>query len=897
MYKLVKVDGSRYIVKNNETKEEIVLSSTQEICDFILNNKWESKAAFTLNLFQKVDDQAFAEIFKTIWTHVRNNIRFEFNDNKIGKHILKAAKIIGVESIKKDLSCLKTSQLIELYKEVKHTIDIDLQTKLVMNINSDNITFDFLRQNKEVLNQRTVSSLIWCMKNNKMKLNLLEQFKGIWDISDIWQILVSIKGDDIKLDFLKQNPNISDRGKSSLLTSLSFDKLKKLYDSNQYDSQRHVPLDFMMQNLDSKKRLKFVNKYLEKFSVKDLDEFINVKYFDMKHALKVLNKNKRRLNSSQSIFLIANSGHRIQKKLYKDLQGNLDNFHKAMLLEHLKLEYANDLDYAKDLETIDLRRDIKEIIEKISQNFNLWESLSEYTSKILSEQALDMFGKNQVYQLFKYCIYGNKPFPDVSKVFNNQQTYNRFMQFRNRNIISQMLAVEDIRDSLIEFDKHYELITECMEGELTQQEEAILTSILKADNKNNKTNIEIANKAELQDYPTKRSVYIKDLDLDNAIIYTLTGMYKYEYEDLVDNILSDEQMDLILNDCSEQLREQIALIQDCKKRLGVIMAEPEENKYKILQDLIQDLEQEFTSQGSVVANLRNSFTDLEIELRKLYGAELQESLTKTKLPEAKEINGAQVIELNGEPFKLLVHGLNAYGDGTDEYTNKEDGRAYLCTSLVSNNCLYRAKADIYYGFKNISKKSLIMEGSQDIYSRGGAHSLNISASRDRRFLKTDKMLDETQQSGLYNEVVLYRDKEDEYGNITTLMPDYIVVFDRTVDEINEREFKEAKRLGIPIIVVNENIYQDQIKANADKVVETTVEDTKEEVVEEVTEVISEDTLPAASVSTEEVVQIIETAKDNCTAAQQEAIMAEMRKKFKVSQEQKYEQKEGLINNV
>ena len=207
---------------------------------------------------------------------------------------------------------------------------------------------------------------------------------------------------------------------------------------------------------------------------------------------------------------------------------------------------------------------------------------------------------------------------------------------------------------------------------------------------------------------------------------------------------------------------------------------------------------------------------------------------------------------------MLIHGIDAYGAGTGMFEKREVGMTYLCTSLISEKHLKRANATRYYGFRNIGSNALIEEGCQDIYSQAnGDNSLEVTAGQDMKFLLPEKLLD---LSDSYNEVVLWREYLGDNGQMQELKPDYLVCF----NTIAQGDREEAKRLDIPIVLIDEKAYSKGEKEYGNDIVEN----------------IEQNHVSFGN----SLISILEKAKDNCSASSQhevmEKIVEEIRKKEK-----------------
>lgn len=911
MFELDSVKKNKFNILNINTDEKITLS-VDEICNFIKDNTNNINMDFVLDILNNVkDDTTYTAISETTLTALTRNLFGIENTKELYKFIEKNLNIISPEMLRDLVLELPTKLITKFYKKHQKDIDLSLQTEIMCRL-PDDVALRFLEQNKDTLDINSQIDIITSLSHEKTKIEFLKQNKYALDInsqiriitslsnqsklkfiaqndkltqSAIVKIVSSIDDDKIILEFLDQNSNIRDFYKKTLIQCLSTEKHFEIYNTNKYDCQSFITiremssvLTYLLDEQKDEKSflLNFINNNLKNFTIRDFDEYeYEYDEFDMEDIIGVLDENQANLSSEQVIFLIYNCSPNKQEEYYNALSDKLYDIQKYMLLTTLKETGTNISNIDEKLNELTVPPETKVLSNKLIKNFGLIYSVDENAIKFLSQNGITFLGENTIYQLFKYCVYNNA-LPDVSKVLENPNLFESYLEFRKQHLPQNPFDVLNIQNALTEFNTYYNLIEDCLQGELTEQELSIFISAL------NDRNIEVAGKDDLQNYPAKRSEYIDNLikeDLDSAITYLLTGFQAEEYETKEKLFFKDEQLNITLNDFSEDLQTDIIYMQNAKKVISLILSLPLEIKQQVLESFKQNLENEFTPEGSAIAYIRNSFAEFEQNLKRLYGKELQEALSGSKLPTPHKDKGVDIINLNGEDFKLLVHGLNAFGQGSETFENREVGKAYICTSLISQDCIYRADAKIYYGFKNISPKSLALEGNTNIGSGAtGDNSLEIVSSTTK-FMTAENLLQATKNN--FNEIVLFRDQVDEFGHITPIKPDYIVTFGK---EPTEQERSEAERLNIPIVVINEQIYEQKIeeKKQRQQTETTTLQETKPTI-------SLEDNLAIQDL----IHSIIEQAQMYCTASQQNAIMSEITKEYRLSKEQIKEDKEEL----
>ena len=793
------------------------------------------------------------------------------DDDKIKLNFLKQYPNLAEEDIVDIIKHVVNDKTKLEYLNYNSDLNIELKISIISSMQSDEIKLDFLKNNDNI-DMEYQLRLMMRVKSDEAKNDFLKRNKDNKNLDNhsAYWLARSIKSEKLLIDFLMNRPQLDDDYKLTILcNNFSTKTLNDIYTKNLFNAQNIISFEYLIKKqTDYKEVLKLIRNNLDKFNSNLLTELNSRKeYVKIKDIIKILKSNQKDLNTEQSIFLMLNSSPRQQKKIFTSLK-ELDDVNKYIALQSLQTVKHNKKMVQKELEQIRISPEVKNRINRAVENLGFSACANEHSAILFSEQALQCFDEASIYQLLKYFSYTNT-LPDVSKAINNPEVFKSFQSFRTQNIVNDTLNVVTLQKTLVEFDKYFDLISTCMNEGMTEEEKAILVTIL------NDEAIKITSKEDLHNYPQIRSQYIDQMIEDSpydAIYFILTGSTFKEYKSKGDLFYSDKQLAISQNEFGEELQDDIKAITLAKEIISMLEKEPEENLRNILHALKNNIEQEFTFQEEPTAYIRQAYNELSTKIQLLYGKELQESLTESQLPPMQKDGDVDVISLNGEEFKLLIHGLNAYGKGSSEYEVREVGKAYICTSLISDVTLHRAQAGIYYGFKNISSRALVLEGTHDIYSYAKPNSLEVKSKNQPTFLTTDEFLKSSGQKRGYNEVVLYRDQIDEQGISRPLMPDYIVSFDKITDQ--ERE--EARRLNIPIVVINERAYATQVQ-----------DDNKEKTGTENIEIKAD----ATSQIRDFMMNIIEQAKNNCTAIQQEAIMHEIQKEFAQTKDMQTE-KEG-----
>ena len=240
-----------------------------------------------------------------------------------------------------------------------------------------------------------------------------------------------------------------------------------------------------------------------------------------------------------------------------------------------------------------------------------------------------------------------------------------------------------------------------------------------------------------------------------------------------------------------------------------------------------------------------SFKNIEGEAKSFYGEEIRESIMHFDTIEDREgvsiVTGAEervedapvivtkgkygsdgfeyggrtysgtvdLIELNGIPFVTFVHTLNAFGGGArvaDFKNPRLVGRTYICISALSDEYVgfvRRGAPDIDHVsvlFSDFSSDQLAMASERDIYSGGGDNDLRLTSHQPSNLHPVRQVINSTYHgSNGYNEYVFYR--EDSQGRV--IYPSAVLV---AGDEPNEAEIQAAIYLGVPLVKINEYVY-------------------------------------------------------------------------------------------
>ena len=416
---------------------------------------------------------------------------------------------------------------------------------------------------------------------------------------------------------------------------------------------------------------------------------------------------------------------------------------------------------------------------------------------------MDFFGEDSIYSIFKYYIFTGDKVVDVSKVLENQDLFRKYEEFRQKNNEKKQMSVMDLVDAIEEFNSKEKIIFEYMnEDKLLGKEQNKLRSCLK-----DKV-MDVDTIKGVEDFPKNRYKKIKQLiksNPDEAMIYLFTGLSKEEYQEKVIDYIDGTSN--AMNDFSENT--DFAIVNTIDQTMKLI-SQMKLSKKKFLLNLYnKELLNEFSQKGSFVSKVHDAYNDIDIKIKKAYGKELASSLKEANNFVIEEKDGIQIIDLKGQDFKMLIHGVDAYSKGSGRFEKREVGKSYLSTTLISPKKMTRVKANRYYGFDEIGENALIFEGTNDIFSGANTYnSLKVKAARKLNFNKTEELVDKTKKN-TYNEVTLWREYLDQNAKMKDIEPNYVVCFNK----ITEEDREEAKRLDIPIVLIEEKEYEKKLEKN------------------------------------------------------------------------------------
>ena len=471
------------------------------------------------------------------------------------------------------------------------------------------------------------------------------------------------------------------------------------------------------------------------------------------------------------------------------------------LLEDDKLLNSFDSDYHTALE---------KLITKVGYIHVYFEGYDG----IFSKEVVDLFGVDNVYQIYKYCNLVNvrldfnelisrgdlKAFKDLYDIIyasNNIDSDFDILYFKR--FVSKYLSYDSIFHDVINRN-------------LSESEILSLKSFVRSS-----FDIKISSYEELLNYNNLVKEYVLDVvnngSIDDIKDVSSKLLFNQDYSQTVEFFRDVAD--------SERLYSLAMELKDADVDFSYIL-----NSYGALFDTFDKI----VINGSDVQRMKdfilaiNNSTDSNIlmmhedvirNIKYYYGLELNKTLTKldgfvrhnsmfsgTKYSISGTVEDSKsavdYIEVNSK-YRLLQHKLN-YGASSGgklvEYLNPRlIGNTYLCLSLIGDNKTGVSKApssinEVTLLFDEIIPRNLLLCSSTDLHSAEYAYnSLDVYAKDPYRFDLAEKILGDTFR-GWWNEYTIYREN---------VKPSGILV---TGDVPSQVEIDAAATLGVPLVKIN-----------------------------------------------------------------------------------------------
>ena len=260
---------------------------------------------------------------------------------------------------------------------------------------------------------------------------------------------------------------------------------------------------------------------------------------------------------------------------------------------------------------------------------------------------------------------------------------------------------------------------------------------------------------------------------------------------LIDNLESYEELIENLNKMEYINIGRLIPILIHKNTFNIRSIEDIENFQKIKRKKCEEL-----------INSQNIKEKQESILLKIYGQNIQEAekFVRKFGEDIDKIQDEENLYSAGTNFKMIITSVapfvyNEIENYKKDWNRPSIGSQHFCASYIRNDMLGHAIIPhVCYGFEQMSLDSLVLSGTNDIFSSG--FSFETTSKREEKYLAPDSQIQQTQR---YNEMDF---KRIQSGN--KKQPDYIVVFKKDGKIKNMRKAKKASYdfENLPIVVID-----------------------------------------------------------------------------------------------
>lgn len=486
----------------------------------------------------------------------------------------------------------------------------------------------------------------------------------------------------------------------------------------------------------------------------------------------------------------------------------------------------------RELESLKMLGINKKYLEEIENNikrFGIQKDNIYFDIRLLSDDVIKRFNFDVIKAAATYYRSGAIPLLiEYSKDEQLAKKLNDWFTLLNNND-KNMLNERNINYIIISFKECLPLIDELLNYNIALSEKQMknLTDIIVNKNMYNVRTID-----ELTNYVGHRKKVLNDKFESNNISYVqdaiVESLFSLTYLSFIDRYsLNNEKLykKYILPNIPVDIAAAIEIIKTIENTF-------DRNKLKeIFNDTI--------SLGNIGINIAEIKSALIKAYTQLYNNELfKEKENKTYYIEGtnslecpKNVNGEdisssnkiKVVELNGEPFKLIVHAI--HGKATDRTLedpsikmfknpslwNTKEGATTLSTSLISNTCIKLFGGSdslntIYFGFNEIPSDVLMGTLPSDAVTAHGGGLLDAYTAANETFTPKRLINLTSNKWSPHNEVVLMRRSQENNLKFNgRIQPTCIVTFDNTIDEKTKLA---AQYFNVPIYKINSVRYAD-----------------------------------------------------------------------------------------
>ena len=624
---------------------------------------------------------------------------------------------------------------------------------------------------------------------NRKKYNL--------DRLDIIQIAMEIN-DTVYIKELIENRKkyINDEDEKIAIAFLIINMNDETYSKSVIENREKYGLEskelsYIAGALNDKNYIKKIIENKEKYGIESCDiiyviEELRDNYFTKKV---IQNYKKYKIDSSDVVKLISSLYDYIKKIIVEYKKYELNNSNIAYLLYRIPEEKRIEFLKISDKESIRLYR-------------------QQYASSKFIKKYIDEFIKLEENNIDKDILLKMKEKNEDVLKTDFKILAKKYIDLLGIDIVNQIACYQDIINNVVSLnDNELKLLSKLLNlyiSKTKNYEWTNLANILIDNLESYEELIENLNKMEYINIGRLIPILIHKNTFNIRSIEDIENFQKIKRkkcEELINSQnIKEKQESILLKIYGQNIQEaekfvrkfgeDIDKIQDeeLKKYIKNLIKILEINNSDELNKLYEQIKEEKIVNPLLIEKR------LKIEYWKLYNNDLFKIKDAIKLQDEENLYSA------GTNFKMIITSVapfvyNEIENYKKDWNRPSIGSQHFCASYIRNDMLGHAIIPhVCYGFEQMSLDSLVLSGTNDIFSSG--FSFETTSKREEKYLAPDSQIQQTQR---YNEMDF---KRIQSGN--KKQPDYIVVFKKNGKIKNMRKAKKASYdfENLPIVVID-----------------------------------------------------------------------------------------------
>ena len=710
------------------------------------------------NILEKIKEQI--DIAEEMKKSEDNNKKVEYI-RSVDSECIKAevAQTISDDNIK-----------LEIIKSLKNE---KCKFVVAQTISDDNIKLEII---KSLKNEKCKLVVAQTIENDDIKMKFFQSMNDEWAIS---YVAATLKSDEKKKAIIKR---LTDEYYIfNIIDSMTDDgKIELLEDANGWDKYTIIEL---IGDVDKK-----IASFIKYGSLEDLKRFYDEKNINERYKARQI---KNIIKEMEQVISSKDDNQKIKKIKEIDNESLKIDIIQSITDDSKKLEVIKEL----SIREVKKYRKISDDLEFIKENIGFFIKKEGFDEQCNEEIVEEMYKDNNM----------------VVKMIDFRILSENYVKLLGKDKINLISCYPDIQEQILNISlKKLDILVRCIDDYMKDAETEEWTTIAKSI-LNNLCNGEYDKLIEDIDNMENIDIDILKGVLQNENIFNIDSREKLEkYTEI-----KKEKTDIWIN--SEDINEnKLAVLE---KVFGHDIKYANEMLEKYGQDIetlpdsdikyyIKSIEyimkcnsdeilKQIYEQCTEINFVDKAFTErmLKNEYLKLYNEGL------FKIENAKQIEEGMYAA--GTDFKMIITSLGAYyGKNKQKKDYKSDwnrpaiASQHFCASYIRNDMIGTAPiVDICYGFVEMEHDSLVLSGSEDVYSSKDDTFVSV-ASCNEKYYTPDNQINNTKG---YNEMDFRRIQNGKKKE-----PSYIVVFKKGGIIKNIEKAKRAQKNwgGLPIVVVD-----------------------------------------------------------------------------------------------